>query len=171
MGSLELSFQGVALTSSMTSFFYSIEDTMEPLLKLFPWLFCHSADYLNCCSFESCSFFFFSLLRLISILLLIQMWNIGNHTSSFILFMLEECFVFYKLVMELLKAYFNNSCSNNSCGMLKLWASFIQTWRMRSGVVPMSWWWIIPHQCRRWSQDIQLWILFLDFQIVDLSVP
>lgn len=55
-------------------------------------------------------------------------WNVkfGNHTSSFILFMLEECFVSYKLVMELLKAYFNNSCSNNSCGMLKLWANFIQ---------------------------------------------
>lgn len=40
--------------------------------------------------------------------------------------MLEGCFVFYKLVMELLKAYFNNSYSNNNCGLLKLSANFIQ---------------------------------------------
>lgn len=111
---------------------------MEPLLKLFPWLFCHSADYLNCCSFESCSFFLFLFFFSFRIdFHTAADWNVkfGNHTSSFILFMLEECFVFYKLVMELLKAYFNNSCSNNSCGMLKLWANFIQNMKneIRSG--------------------------------------
>lgn len=102
---------------------------MEPLLKLFPWLFCHSADYLNCCSFESCSFFlflFFSLLRLISILLLIEIWNLAIIPAVSFSSCLRNALYSISFVMELLKAYFNNSCSNNSCGMLKLWANFIQ---------------------------------------------
>lgn len=147
---------------------------MEPLLKLFPWLFCHSADYLNCCSFESCSFFLFLFFFSFRIdFHTAADWNVkfGNHTSSFILFMLEECFVFYKLVMNSSKPISITHALTTAVGCLNSGPTSFKTWRMRLGVVPMSWWWIIHHQCRRWSQDIQPWILFLDFQIVDLSVP
>lgn len=147
---------------------------MEPLLKLFPWLFCHSADYLNCCSFESCSFFlflFFSPLRLISILLLIEMWNLAIIPAVSFSSCLRNALYSISLSWNSSKPISITHALTTAVGCLNSGPTSFKTWRMRLGVVPMSWWWIIHHQCRRWSQDIQPWILCLDFQIVDLSVP
>ena len=54
------------------------------------------------------------------------MCNFGStHTNNFTLFMLEECFVCYKLVKKLHKAYDNISCFSSSCQFFKLRANFI----------------------------------------------
>lgn len=102
---------------------------MEPLLKLLPWLFCHSADYLNCCSFESCSFFlflFFSLLRLISILLLIEMWNLAIIPAVSFSSCLRNALYSISLSWNSSKPISITHALTTAVGCLKLWANFIQ---------------------------------------------